>query len=288
MDRTLPSVRSIMLLMPLDTIQLTRPGLFITGTDTGVGKTAVTCGIAAVLRQQAVGAKIGVCKPFATGCRRERGTLVAEDAEALAHFADCRLPLETICPIRHKLAMSPAAAAEAEGTVIDWATLASSLLRIDQASDAVLVEGVGGLMVPLDPDMPRYTVRDLALALGYPVLVVTRSGLGTLNHTAMTVALLQHAGLNVAGIVMNGYEPDEAIAMSDDPSRPSNRNWIRQLTGVEVIATVPRLRDKDMRLHEGVMHDEVLASLAVVDWSRVLGLPRHKRVGPVPRRQHLT
>jgi len=274
--------------MSLDSIDLSKPGLFITGTDTGVGKTAVTCGIAAVLRRQLQGARIGVCKPFATGCRRERGTLVAEDAEALAHFADCRLPLETICPIRHKLPMSPAAAAEAEGSEIDWGALASSLLQLDQASDLMLIEGVGGLMVPLDPDMPRYTVRDLALALGYPVLVVARSGLGTLNHTAMTVALLQHAGLNVAGIVMNGYEPDEAIAMSDDPSRPSNRNWLRKLTGVEVIATVPQLKDKDMQPQQGLLDDAALAALAVVDWTRILRPPTRKRVGPVPRRQHLT
>ncbi|MEM1353863.1 MAG: dethiobiotin synthase [Planctomycetota bacterium] len=274
--------------MAMDTIQLTRPGLFVTGTDTGVGKTAVACGIAAVLRQQALGASVGVCKPFATGCRRERGTLVAEDAEALAHFADCRLPLETVCPIRHRLPMSPAAAAEAEGMPIDWGALASALLQLDQASDLMVIEGVGGLMVPLDPAMPRYTVRDLAMALGYPVIVVARSGLGTLNHTAMTIALLQHAGLNIAGIVMNGYEPDEAIAMSDDPSRPSNRNWLRRLTGVEVVATVPRIKEKDMRPHEGVMHDEVLASLAVVDWSRILRPPGQKAVGPVPRRRHLT
>lgn len=266
--------------MALDAIQLEKPGLFITGTGTEVGKTAVTCGIAAVLRQQLPGRSIGVCKPFATGCRKERGELVAEDAEALAHFSDCRLPLDVICPVRFRKPMSPAAAAEAEHAEVEWDRLATSLLRIDRASDAVLIEGVGGLMVPLDPDQPRYTVRDLAAALGYPVIVVAPSGLGTLNHTAMTVALLQHAGLRVAGIVMNGYEPDEAKAMSDDPSRPSNRNWLSRLTGIEVIATVPRLPAKQMRPADAVLDPAAIEALGLVDWTRVLRPQAGQRVGP--------
>ncbi len=141
---------------------LRSPGLFVTGTDTGVGKTLVTCAIAAALRRQRPSWRLGVSKPFSTGCRRDREGLVNPDAEALAHFADCRLPLATINPIRFIPPLAPAVAAEQVGGKVDWPLLAQSLEELDEHSDALLIEGVGGLMVPLDPQRPRLTVLDLA------------------------------------------------------------------------------------------------------------------------------
>lgn len=255
---------------------LNKPGLFITGTDTDVGKTVVSCGIAWALRQQRPGAKVGVCKPFATGCRRERGGLVAGDAEALAHFADCRLPLDIINPVRFRDPLAPAVAAEQAGVPTDWRAIAHALQRIDEASDAVVVEGVGGLMVPLDPADPSVTVLDLAEALGYPVVIVARAGLGTLNHTAMTVALLKSRRLRIAGIVMNGYDADEAAAMADDPSRGSNRVWVSKQAGVPVIAAPPFAPKGEVEPAEGKIAQVVLDNLGMTDWWGIARKPKRR------------
>ncbi|HEX7009556.1 MAG TPA: dethiobiotin synthase [Phycisphaeraceae bacterium] len=254
--------------------RLSKPGLFITGTDTGVGKTVVTCAIAAALRRQWPGHAIGVCKPFSSGCRRDREGLVSEDAEALAHFADCRLPLNVINPIRLAPPLAPAVAAEETQTAIDWPQLRHSLEVIDRASDAVLIEGVGGLMVPLDPQQPRRTVLDLIAALGYPVLVVTRSRLGTLNHTAMTVRLLRDSGCRVAGLVMNGYDADVAVA--EDPSVISNRRWLEKLTGVSVLAVVPRVTPQGVMPHRAQLDPAIIDAAALVAWLDVLKPPRRQ------------
>lgn len=251
-------------------ITFTKPGLFITGTDTGVGKTVVSCAIAWALRRQRMGAAVGVCKPFATGCRKERGGLVNEDAEALAHFSDCRLPLDVINPVRYREPLAPAVAAQQLGEAIPWEVFASSARQVDDYGDAVVVEGAGGLMVPLDPAEPKATWLDTR-SFGLPTVVVARAGLGTLNHTAMTVRLLKDAGLAVAGVVINGFEADEAAAMADDPSRPGNPQWIEAMTGSRVLALVPRAREGDVRPAEGEIPVDVLEAVMAVDWWGLAG-----------------
>lgn len=253
-----------------DALRFKTPGLFVTGTDTGVGKTVIACAIAAALRAQRPGARVAACKPFATGCRKEREGLVNDDAEALAHFADCRLPLDVINPIRFRAPLSPAAAAEQQGTPIDWDELHRCAAQLDAYGDAVVVEGAGGVMVPLDPDRPTMTWLDTKL-FGLPAVVVARSGLGTLNHTAMSVRLLKDAGIKVAGVVMNGYEPDEAVAMAQDPSRPGNRRWIEAMTGVRVLALVPRLPEDQVVPDQGRIAPAVLQAVATADWWRMAG-----------------
>lgn len=245
------------------------PGLIITATDTGVGKTVITCAVAAALRQQNPGQIVGVSKPFASGCRHEREGLVSEDAEALAHFADCRLPLDVINPIRFAAPLAPAAAAQRADQPIDWDHLSRCLTQIDQASDVMLIEGVGGLMVPLDPQQPRFTVLDLARALDYPVLIVTRSGLGTLNHTTMTARLLKSAGLRVAGIVMNQFDAD-----SHDLSMADNRIWIEKMSGCSVLATVPQCQPQNVRVHKAILDPAILEATLRVDWQRFTKPPR--------------
>lgn len=262
--------------MPLPALSLPipplrAPGIFVTGTDTGVGKTLVSCAIAAALRDQLPSARIGVCKPFATGCRKEREGLISEDAELLAWSADSRLPLDVINPIRFVPPLAPAVAAEQTGTDVDWAELARALAMIDASSDAVVIEGVGGLMVPLDPAHPRLTVLDLAHALAYPVVVVARSVLGTLSHTAMTVKLLHDRGCRVAGIVMNGYDAD--VATHEDPSVASNRAWLERLTGVRVLSVVPRVKHEKRQTPQGRINLEVIDTVALTYWPDVLRPP---------------
>ena len=248
----------------------TKPGLFITATDTDAGKTTVACGILAALRERDRRVRVGVCKPFSTGCRRDREGLVNADAEALAHFADCRLPLDVINPIRFRAPLSPAAAAEADGVKVDWTTLYRSLARLDEACDAVVVEGAGGLLVPLDPRRPRYMMRELAVDLAYPVLVVCRAGLGTLNHTLMTVELLNLAGAHVVGLVINGYETDPVVQAAD-PSMASNPEWLERMTGVKVLATVPKTRGTSP--DKGQLDPVIVATLGQVDWFGLMQPP---------------
>jgi dethiobiotin synthetase len=249
-------------------LQLRKPGLLITGTDTEVGKTVVTCAIAAVLRQQHPGMTLGVCKPFASACRRDREGLVSADAEALAHFADCRLHLDVINPIRFAAPLAPAVAADEARQSIDWPQLQRSLMLLDEQSDALLIEGVGGLMVPLDPADAKLTFLDLAIAIGYPVLVVARSGLGTLNHTTMTVRLLEQAGCRVAGIVMNGYEADTSLAT--DMSLHSNRHWLARMTGLDILATVPAVKDEPVAVHNAQLPGSIIDAISVTDWKRII------------------
>jgi dethiobiotin synthetase len=255
----------------LDRLTLKRPGLFVTATDTEVGKTVVTSAIALALRRQAPGLSVGVCKPFATGCRREREGLVNADAEALAHFADCREPLDVINPVRFKPALAPAVAAEQLNESIDWPGIGESLTRLDRGHDALLIEGVGGIMAPLDPGDAQCTVLSLIRALGYPVVIVTRSTLGTLNHTAMTAALLREAGATVAGIVMNQYPLQPA---GGDTTATTNLTWLKRMTGLPVLATVPTLEAGQVAPQQGRLHEDIHAAMAMQRWERHLAPPR--------------
>ncbi|MBI1336799.1 MAG: dethiobiotin synthase [Phycisphaera sp.] len=252
-------------------MKLQSKGLFVTGTDTGVGKTVATCAIAWQLRKR--GLRVNVCKPFATGCRRDREGLVSEDAEAVAHFADCRQPLHVVNPIRYAQPLAPAVAAEVEKKPVDWAGLTRAIQVLDQTGDALVVEGVGGLLVPIDNgkgnDTFIVTVLDLACAIGYPVAVVARATLGTLNHTAMTVRLIQQAGLCVAGVIVNGYEGD--IARASDASMATNREWITRMTGVPILATVPRCDPQNVQPQHGLLPGEVLDAVGMTYWPGVLG-----------------
>ena len=252
--------------------KLTKPGLFITGTDTEVGKTLVTCAIADALRKQHPGIRLGVSKPFASGCRRDREGLVSEDAEALAHFSDCKQPLDVINPIRFSAPLAPAVAAEEADQPIDWPVLTRSLETLNQDNDALLIEGVGGLMVPLDPQVPRQTVLHLIAALGYPVVIVARAGLGTLNHTAMTATLLKQAKCPIAGLVINGYDADPAT--SQDPSIAGNRTWLARMTGLRTLAVIPRVPEVGAQPQKGRLDPEVLEAVQMTYWPDVLIPPK--------------
>ncbi|MEM8738519.1 MAG: dethiobiotin synthase [Planctomycetota bacterium] len=263
----------------LDPPHRSKPGLFVTGTDTSVGKTVAACAIASAIRERHRRIRLGVCKPLSSGCRPGREGLIHEDAEALAHFADCRLPMDVVNPIRFRTPVAPAVASEKEGVAVDWSALGRGLARLDEACDAVLVEGVGGLMVPLDPRQPRYMVGQLAEDLGYPVVVVCRAGLGTLNHSLMTVELLRQAGCRVSGLVMNGRERDPA-AEAQDPSLASNLAWLERLSGVKVLAQLPRGRG--VAVERGRLDPAVIAAAREVDWLDLMRPPTPRRRTPPP------
>ena len=158
------------------------PGLFVTGTDTGVGKTYVAALIARQLR--AAGWKVGVYKPAASGCPPQAGGLRCPDAEALWEAAGCPGALSAVCPQVFRAALAPHLAAEAEGLRLDQPLLEEGLRYWRERSEIVVVEGAGGLFSPLGDDL---YVADLAFRFGMPMVVVSRNVLGAINQTVQTL-----------------------------------------------------------------------------------------------------
>jgi dethiobiotin synthetase len=182
--------------------------ILITGTDTGVGKTTVACGIAAALRRR--GYHVGVFKPAETGCPRAAdGTLQPADALRLKFFSGCQLSLPAICPYAFSEPLAPSVAAQREGIGIDVERLVRGHDAVASQHDVTLIESAGGLLVPLTPTL---TFADLALRLRVPVLVVVGSRLGAINHSLLTMRYARFVGLHVLGYVVNSLtsEPDLA------------------------------------------------------------------------------
>ncbi|NBR06749.1 MAG: dethiobiotin synthase [Planctomycetes bacterium] len=175
-------------------------GFFITGTDTGVGKTR----FASLLAQSLIskGADVKVCKPVATGGKRNsKGVLVGEDTLALSRAAADK-DLASITPWCFEVPASPALAAKLEGSNLSVETLAVAVEK--RCGDAfAIVEGAGGLLCPLTDSE---SIADLALRLKYPIIIVARRSLGTLNHLLLTLEVARHYGLVVAGVVMSETE----------------------------------------------------------------------------------
>ena len=236
-------------------------GLFVTGTDTGVGKTVVAGAIADWFRRRSV--RVAVLKPVATGCVRRREGLVSEDAEFLAHCADARHPLDLICPQRYAEPLAPAVAAERAGQPVDWTAIQRSIDLMSRDSDVMIVEGVGGLMVPIDE---RHTVLDMIQWLGLPAVVVTRPGLGTINHTVLTVNAAREA-TKVAGVVVNRY-PAEAPGVAEETNLRAIERWGR----VPLLCVLP----DEPRIAAGTLAESITAAVQPVDWEAIA---REKRSG---------
>jgi dethiobiotin synthetase len=203
-------------------------GLFVTATDTGVGKTEVACALVSGAR--AAGRDVGAMKPAQSG--DEPG--VPSDAERLAAAAGGGDPPGLVCPYRFAPPLAPGVAARLAGVEISLPRILEAARTLSARHQALLVEGAGGLLVPLTP---AETYADLAVALGLPVLLVARAGLGTVNHVGLTVEALRSRGLVLAGVVLNRTGP------VDDPSVPHNAAEIERLTGAKVLASLPYVRD---------------------------------------------
>lgn len=181
-------------------------GLFVTGTDTGVGKTFITAAIATRLRARRW--KVAAVKPAESGCLAGDNGLVAADAEAIAHAAGDWQPPSARCLYRLREAVAPGVAARREGVDI-WLDECVDFVR-GAARDAeiVLVEGAGGWRVPLDGR--GATIADLARAIALPVLIVGRAALGTINHTVLTAEAVSRDGCALVGIVLSVRPEDDA------------------------------------------------------------------------------
>lgn len=200
-------------------------GLFVTGTDTEVGKTFLSVAIVAALRAE--GESVAAFKPVVTGVG-EPGPDRPADHEVLAEAAG--MTPEEVAPYQFGPAVSPHLAAEEHGALIDPDVLLAAARRAATGASALIVEGVGGLLVPLND---THLLRDFAVALGLPVIVAARPGLGTINHTLLTLEAARAAGLEIRAVVFTPW-PQHSTSM-----QRSNRDTIERLGEVEV-ATLPR------------------------------------------------
>jgi len=208
-------------------------GVFITGTDTGVGKTWVAAGITAALRRRGVAAVY--FKPVQSGCPEEGGRLVPTDAELARELAGLNEPLRLLTPIALSLPLAPGVAAEREGVTVDLAWVAAALRELAGRYEFLVVEGAGGLYVPLIGT--GFLVLDLLRWLKLPLLVVARAGLGTINHTALTVMAARRAGIEVAGVILNRYPAKPGLAEQTNPE------VIAAITGAPVLGKIPEIPD---------------------------------------------
>jgi dethiobiotin synthetase len=173
-------------------------GIFVTGTDTGVGKTLFS---AALLLQLAeAGIRAAACKPVSAGCRRVGGRLVNEDAELLARLATAGMPLEVVNPAAFEPAIAPHIAAAEAGVELEVHQLVAACHAAGDGAECLVVEGAGGWRVPIGP---AGLLSDVAIGLGQPVILVVGLRLGCLNHALLSAAAIRADGLPLAGWVAN-------------------------------------------------------------------------------------
>lgn len=205
-----------------------RSALLITGTDTGVGKTMVGCALAFALKVR--GLRVGVMKPAETGCPETVDGLRPDDAIALRASASSTHPLEMICPYRYRSPLAPAAAAEIDRLPPpDPGHIGRIFGDIAADSDIVLVEGAGGITVPLRWD---YNYADLAGALGLEVILVIANRLGCLNSAILSLHYAKNRGLQVRGYILNDVDPVSS------PAAQTNADSLRRLTAVPALGFV--------------------------------------------------
>jgi dethiobiotin synthetase len=212
-------------------------GIFITGTDTEIGKTVIAGGLAAAL--SSTGVDVGVMKPIASGGVEQNGEIVSEDAMFLKHAAQVDDPLALINPVCLRHPLSPSVAAEIEGVSIDFQQIDAAFEQLCQIHEFIIVEGVGGLAVPIQGDM---LIVHLAQRFGLPLLIVARPNLGTINHTLLTVAFARSFNLEIRGIVLNGLRHE-----SSGLAEATNPKEIARVTHLPILGVVPfdpRLQQK--------------------------------------------
>jgi dethiobiotin synthetase len=221
-------------------------GLFVTGTDTGVGKTVVAGALCAALAAR--GARVAAFKPVVTGLDEDVDEW-PRDHELLASAAGGRQSPSEVAPLVFGPPVSPHHAAELAGTSIEPLELAGKAREVAEGADVIVCEGVGGLLVPLTSG---YFIRDFALELDLPLVVAARPGLGTINHTLLTLEAARTAGLEIAAVVLTPWPAEPS-----DMER-SNRETIATLGDVRVCGLPPTAPDALAEAGAALPLDELL------------------------------
>ena len=215
-------------------------GLFITGTDTGVGKSVVVGGLAKALRKRGVHA--GVMKPVASGSYSIEGKQVSEDADFLKRVSRVDDALDMINPYPLIAPLAPSVAARMEKVLVDFGRILHCYERLSHKYELVLVEGVGGLLVPLNDEE---VVADLIKFLNIPVLVVVGSKLGAINHTLLTITCIKSLGIEIAGIILNHAE------LVSEEVKKSNREELIRFTDIPILGEIPYCDTLNLPGHKG-------------------------------------
>ena len=205
--------------------------LFVTGTDTGVGKTEAACAVLSLLAD--AGLHPAAMKPYESGCIDWRRPA---DALALRAAAQCDDLIDCVCPYRYRAPLAPGVAAARRKETPSFARVLA--LARSFGGRPLVIEGAGGLFVPIDT---RRDIIDLIAALNVPVLLVARAGLGTLNHTGLSLEALARRHVSVRAVLLT------KIAEACDPSERDNAEWLRRRHGVPVLGPVPYVRNSARR-----------------------------------------
>ena len=227
-------------------------GFFVTGTDTGVGKTIITAAL--IKAAHFLGFKACGMKPIETGCTQKefkvqsskfkviKNDLTPSDGTFLKKISNADESIDLIAPVRYENPLAPLPASEIENNPVDIEKIKKAYRELARRYNVIIVEGIGGLLVPINKE---YFVLDLARDFGLPLIVVSRPGLGAINHTMLTVNYAINEGLDVAGIIINYTRPPEGTLAED-----TNPEIIRRLSPVPVIGIFPYLKDLESRTIE--------------------------------------
>ena len=219
-------------------------GIFVTGTDTGVGKTIVAAGIAAAMRLR--GINVGVMKPVHTGSRVIRGKMRPDDSLFLARAASSVDPVELITPFMFREPAAPYVAAKEHNMVIDVGKITDCFNEICLRHDYVIVEGIGGVLVPVTID---FYVADLIKMLNIPVILVTRPDLGSINHTMLSIHCLKTKEIHLSGIVISNCKKGRGSF-----AEKTFQDSIETLSDIPVLGTLPYITDLNMRLFSDTLN----------------------------------
>ena len=206
-------------------------GFFITGTDTDVGKTVVTACLATLFKNQG----IGVMKPIETGVDPKCSSTSNSDTKFLMEVSGTTDAEEEVCPLRLKTPASPYQASQIAGISIQPATILKQFKILQSRHNMMLVEGVGGLLVPITA---RYNVADLAREIGLPLIIVSRLKVGTLNHTLLTLNAARQHGLKIKGIILNKQENGDLDNVEEQQGK-----LIEELSDTPILGTCPYIED---------------------------------------------
>ena len=211
-------------------------GFFITGTDTGVGKTEVASYLARMFSKK--GFSVGVMKPVATGVKN-----LCKDAVLLKKASSSKEPMDCINPVSMKLPLAPLVAGTIENQGIDLKVIEHRFRKLAIGNDMMIVEGIGGVMVPITKiGRKTFYVLDMILKMRLPVIIVSRPNLGTINHTILTVEVLTKSGIKIAGLIFN-----YTARIKKDISIETNPAIIEELSGIKVVGIMHYNKDRGKR-----------------------------------------
>lgn len=237
--------------------------LFVTGTDTEVGKTLVSAGLTLALKKR--GIDVGVMKPAVTGCRSVRGKRVSDDVEYLIGASGCENDRSLVAPYMLRDPLAPEVAAEREGVRIDIRKIMGAFRKLSRKHEILIIEGAGGLFVPIKKN---YLMIDLMAALAAPLIIVARPGLGTINHTLLTCEAARARNIDIMGIVINNYPRRASVAERTNP------DVIRRYARTPLLGILPHLPgvSVEKRRYQGLLN----ATEKHIDIAKVLSTLRRK------------